>query len=43
MMKRMLALLLCTSLALSLLPGCNAASAARELTAQEVDVYKRQG
>lgn len=36
MMKRMLALLLCTSLALSLLPGCTAASAARELTAQEV-------
>ena len=36
MMKRMLALLLCTSLALSLLPGCNTASAARELTAQEV-------
>lgn len=43
MMKRMLALLLCTSLALSFLPGCNAASAARELTAQEVYAVNYDG
>lgn len=43
MMKRMLALLLCTSLAFSLLPGCTAASAARELTAQEVYAVNYDG
>ena len=35
-MKRILALLLCASLSLALLPGCTAASAAEQLTAQKV-------
>ena len=42
-MKRMLALLLCTSLFLPLLPGCTAASAAKELTAPKVYAVSYDG
>lgn len=42
-MKRLLALLLCMALPLPLLPGCTAASAARELTAQEVYAVSYDG